>query len=322
MRDKGHETLIVAKDKDVTLALLHRFDLPYTSVGKYSKSNAAKMIDMQRITYRIYRLAKNFSPDILTGFGGINAAHASLLLRKPCISFSDSDSANLTHSLLIPFVSAICTPSCFSKDLGRKQIRFNGYKELAYLHPKYFKPDPSVLDEIGIADGDKFVVVRFVAWEASHDIGQHGFDLETKRKLVNELEKHARVLITSESPLPEEFESYRITVAPERLHDLLYYATLYVGEGATMASECAVLGTPAIYVNTLSAGTLQEQKQKYGLICCFHDMNNTQERVIEKAIELISKENLKEEWATKRQRMLADKIDVTQFMVDFIENYP
>jgi len=26
--------------------------------------------------------------------------------------------------------------------------------------------------------------------------------------------------------------------------------------------------------------------------------------------------------AKKRERLLADKIDVTQFMVDFIENYP
>ena len=41
--------------------------------------------------------------------------------------------------------------------------------------------------------------------------------------------------------------------------------TLYVGEGATTASECAVLGTHAIYVNTLNWGDTDEEEEKYQL---------------------------------------------------------
>ena len=41
-----------------------------------------------------------------------------------------------------------------------------------------------------------------------------------------------------------------------------------------------------------------------------------------KAQEILTRENLKQEWSKKRQRMLAEKIDVTQFMVDFIEEFP
>jgi hypothetical protein len=37
---------------------------------------------------------------------------------------------------------------------------------------------------------------------------------------------------------------------------------------------------------------------------------------------LLSQENLKEQWKIKRDRLLADKIDVTAFYVWFIENYP
>ena len=36
----------------------------------------------------------------------------------------------------------------------------------------------------------------------------------------------------------------------------MYYADLFVGESATMASEYAVLGTPAIFVSTSRRGTL------------------------------------------------------------------
>ena len=37
--------------------------------------------------------------------------------------------------------------------------------------------------------------------------------------------------------------------------------------------------------------------------------------------ELLEQENLKEEWQKKRQRMLDEKVDVTTFMLEFIENY-
>ena len=101
------------------------------------------------------------------------------------------------------------------------------------------------------------------------------------------------------------------------MHDALAFATLFVGEGATMASECACLGTPAIYVNSLTAGTLEEQ-ERYRLLFGFRKS----EGVIEKAIELLNTPNLKQEFQQRRQKMLSDKIDVTAFMVWFVENYP
>lgn len=315
--------MVVAKDKDVAFKLLDRYGFGYENVGKYSKSNIAKMIDMLRISYRIYNIAKKFGPDIFTGFGALNAAHASVLLKKPCITFSDSEVVNFAHRLLIPFVAVVCTPTSFTKkNLTKKQVWFNGYKELAYLHPNYFKPDLSVLDELGLNKEDKFVILRFVAWQASHDIGQHGFDMETKRELTEELEKYARVFITSENPLPKEFEKYRITTPPEKIHDLLYYATLLIGDSQTMATEAAVLGTPAIRCNSFvgpnDMGNFIELEKKYDLIYSFREPDEA----IRKAVELIQQADLKEQWAEKRERLLADKIDVTQFMVDFIENYP
>ena len=47
-----------------------------------------------------------------------------------------------------------------------------------------------------------------------------------------------------------------------------------------------------------------------------------QEKSIQKGIELLQQPNLKKEWKDKRERMLADKIDVTAFLVWFVENYP
>jgi len=122
--------------------------------------------------------------------------------------------------------------------------------------------------------------------------------------------------------LPPELEKDRISVSPEKLHDLLYYATLYIGEGATTASECAVLGTHAIYANTLGAGTLHEQEERYGLMYVCSDRENMDHEVTGKAIELLEDPDLWSKGKTKRERLVRDKIDVTAFMVWFVENYP
>ena len=189
--------------------------------------------------------------------------------------------------------------------------------ELAYLHPKYFKANEKVFDYLGIDKSTKYTIIRFVSWDASHDIGQGGIYNDQKYKLVKELLKYSRVLISSESRLPDELLKYQIKIKPDQLHDVLKYASLYIGEGATTASECAVLGIPAIYVNTLSAGTLEEQ-EKFGLIHSFRNYHG----VIEKAIEILNNEDSNNIYQTLRDRMLREKIDVTAFIVWFIENYP
>ena len=83
--------------------------------------------------------------------------------------------------------------------------------------------------------------------------------------MVTELSKIVKVFISSEAILPFELQKYILNIPPEKMHNVLAFANLYIGEGATMASECAMLGTPAIYVNSITAGTLEEQ-EKYGLI--------------------------------------------------------
>ena len=321
LKANGHEILVTARNKEVTLDLLDRFGIKYVEVGRSKKNNVSKAIEMFRIDYRLYRLAKTFNPDILIGgVGNVYVAHVSTVINKPCILFNDTEHAVLQNLLSYPFASVICTPSCYNKDLGKKQIRYNGYHELAYLHPNYFTPNPAVLDEIGLGEDDTFIILRFVSWNASHDIGQHG--IQDRTALVRELEKYGQVFITSEGRLDGGLAKYQIKVAPEKMHDLLYYATLLYGESATMASECAVLGTHAIYCDFAGRGYTDEEEEKYGLVYNFKLDEGSIRSSLEKAVELLGDNNLKSVGRKKREKLLADKIDVTAFMVEFIENYP
>jgi uncharacterized protein len=275
------------------------------------------MLYMLKADYILYKRAKLFNPDIFLSFGSMYAAHASALLRKPHIAFDDTEHAWFQQLMNNPFSEVLLTPSCFTKNFGIKHIRFESYMELTALHQNYFTPNPDIYQLLGLLPREKFILLRFVSWNASHDIGQKGMSTKYKEVLINELSKVIKVFISSENDLPAELISFKINIPPHRMHDALYYATLYIGEGATMALECAMLGTPAIYVNTLSAGTLKEQ-EKYGLISWFMGSDG----VLEKAKELLFMPDLKEEYQFRRMNMIKNKIDLTSFMVWFIENYP
>ena len=313
---KGIETIVIARDKDITLTLLDKYNIPYVIGSKQSNGLIKNIFEILRYQFKIFKLMKKCKPNVLLSIGGLFNIYAARICGIRHLIFNDTEHAKLDHTLTYPFTKKVYTPNCYLKDIGKKQIRYKGYHELAYLHPNYFSPEPSVLDEIGISQTQPFFILRFVSWDAAHDIGHKGFTLEGKRELIKLLEKHGRVIITSEAPLPVEFEKYRMSICPTKIHDLLYYSTMYIGEGGTMASEGAVLGTPSIFVNTLTLGYLEELENKYDLMYSFKKENEA----INKTKELLKIPDLKVKWQMKRQKMLNEKIDVTAWMVEMIEN--
>lgn len=320
LEKNGHEVMTAVTDKEIALNLLNTYKFRYTVVGKSYRNIVMKGYSLFKMDYKLLKIAKRFKPDILIGHGAISATHISRLIGKPSINHEDTEHSMEQIRLYKPFVSTIITPSCFGKDLGLKQIRYEGYKELAYLHPNWFKPDSSVLDDLGLTKDDRFIIVRFSSWDASHDIGRRGFkSMDERINFIKTLEKYGKVFITSEIQLHKSLEKNRPAIPPEKIHVLLYYATMYIGEGATLASEAGVLGVPWIWISAGEMrGYLDDQEKNYGLGYCI----KTPQKAIERAIELLENPNLKKEWHKKREKLLNEKIDVTAFMTWFIENYP
>jgi len=320
LEEDGHEVEIVAWKKDITLYLLNVYGFKYEVIGKNYKGLMRKAYGLLESDFKAFKVARNFKPDILLA-GSPALAHVSKIIGKPHIDFIDTEHANIANWLTYPFSDAICTPSCFRKEINSdKHLIYNGYMELAYLHPNYFKPDANVLDALGLSKDDKFIIMRFVSWGASHDIGDKGFT--NKEKVIKSLEKYGQVLITSEGKLSSKLEKYKITLAPEKIHHVLYFASLYIGESAPMAAESAILGTPAIFVSTSKRGYTDELESKYGLVYNFSEPKTMEKCALEKAFELLNDNNTKKKWKEKRMKMLSEKIDVTRFIINLIENYP
>lgn len=319
MEKRSHSISVTARRKDVVESLLKHYKIDYTLRGALKGSMLNKALDLPRIDIKMMRIIRRNNIDYVLGILNPYVAQSAFFSGRESFTFNDTEYAKLAVRLTVPFTTKVLTPSCYMNELGAKQVRYEGYHELAYLHPNRFTPDPAILDELGVSKGDKFVIVRFVSWAATHDVGHAGITIENKIKAVKSFSKHARVFITSEAELPRNLEQHRIAIPPHRIHHAMYYATLLYGESSTMASECAVLGTPAIFLDNAGRGYTFEEEKKYGAVFNFTESTDDQQRSIDKGVEILQDDGIKKKWAEKRKAILSDKIDVTAFMVDFVE---
>lgn len=322
LEKNGWDPIITAKDKEISIYLLRKYNLKFKKIGTTQKGLLKKILYLTITAYKFFKIVRKFKPDMIVSRSSAHSAHISKLLRIPHIAFSDTENVNLLDKITVPFVDVKLTANSYKKDLGKNHFRYSGNIELAYLHPNRFVPDKSILKYLGIEVGEKYVIIRFVSWDAHHDIGHGGISPENKIKAVKEFSKHAKVFITSEKELPEDLKPYQINIPPERMHDVLAFASLLYGESATMASECACLGVPSIYLDNVGRGYTDEEEGKYGLVFNYTESLEDQERSIKKGVELLTTPGIKGEWQKRRKKMLEDKIDVTAFMVWFVENYP
>ncbi len=322
LKSHGHNVFVTVKNIPSAIKLLEKYNIPFIYLGGKNDTLFGKAILQLVFNLKIWWLVvKN---KIQIGFGSsLTLAHISCLSKMKSIILDDDDDE--VEPLFVryghPYADVVLSPACAVRATP-KLIPYMGYHELAYLHPNRFKPDVSVLTEIGLTEGDCYFVLRFNAFKAHHDAGILGLSLENKRKLVEMLEKRGKVFITAERNIDREFEKFRLSLSPEKVHSLIYYATMLIGDSQTMTSEAAVLGTPSIRSNSFVGriSYLEEEEHKYELTYGF--LPDKSDEMLMKIAELLAMPDLKNTWEIRRNKMLNDKIDVTAFYVWFIENYP
>ena len=313
--DEGHEILVLARDFGCTLELLEWYDLPYEVYGQCDTTPYSLFARLPAHYARILRTSRLFNPDIVFGMGGY-AAPAGAVTGAQTIFVVDSEPTTIDHYLSRPVANAILTPSAFRKDLGSKHYVFDGFKEIAYLHPETFSPDSSVREELGVGD-DPFAIVRFNAFGSHHDVGEGGFTPDERRHLITSLSEHVDIVVSDEGDDLnfEDLPARPFDAHPAQLHDALAEASLLVADTQTMVTEAALLGTPAVRSNSWvgedDMGNFLELEE-HDLIFNLRDLNT----VLETTEKLLAAEDTAERWQHRRQEYLKGKVNLTDLLVD------
>lgn len=319
LKDKGYNFLFIARNKKVIHSLLNNYGISFIDRGKGKDSSFGKLIYMFSTDIFLFKHFIDFKPDISLSFSSPYLAQVSWLFRVPHIALNDTEHSDSVHKkFTYPFSKVIITPSSYQHQLGLKHLTFNSIVEALYLHPSRFSPSEDIFDILNIGKNQQFAILRFVSWNAFHDVGESGLSLSEKRDLIKFLSTKMKVFISSEGELPKEFMKYQISIPPEKMHDALSFATIFVGESGTMASEAAFLGTPVYYINSLPLMCYLKLEKEAGILKHFKNGND----VLDRLQEVNSFKTLKNEAIEIASALKSKFIDPNVFLKWFVLNYP
>ena len=320
LKTRNDDILIVVRNRENMVADLLREDGEnFVILGENVKGLTQKSLYLVRNDIKLLQIASKFRPDLFVSMSSPYSSHIAFLLRRPHLSFTDTEISKLILFLLAPFTKPMITPTSFTGEFNfRKHIKIDSYKELAYLHPKYFEPDPGILENLDLRKGEKYMIVRFSAFDASHDTGLKGLTTQSKIELVKRLTEISKVFICSEVTLPDDLRDLELQIPPGQMHNLLGHAALYIGEGAVMASEAALLGIPSIFLNPSKRGYLEELKQM-GLVTHYMRPEEELDDIFNHVQRIISSDSVKEDISKRREEMLIKKKDLTALLISEIE---
>ena len=320
-RERGHHVLLVTRDKEITHALLDEYGLEYLPLSKQKNHLLSQMVELIIRWIKIFWIIKRQKIDVAISISGISTAVPAKLAGIVSITDTDSESARLSNKIAFPFSDVVLTPTSFLHQATIKNIEsYNSFHELAYLHPNRFTPEFKYIERFHLTKDDKFLVIRLVKWKAVHDIHGQGISEAQLDKIIQWATSHQhKVVLSSERPLPSKFDSYRIQGNFSHIFHLLAFSNGYIGESPTMAMEAAILGSPSVFISSIAPclGYTKEMQKKYGLLHIFE--------TFEAAFPFITQHflstRLRDEIALKQKKLFEEKIDISEWITQFVIDY-
>ena len=313
-QQRGDVVQILTRDKDITHQLLEQFGLPFVCLSRQRETWHMAVELLQRWG-KLVGWLRDFRPDLTMAVGAVTMALPCKLFGVPHLAFTDTETATLGNRLGLPFASRIMTPAWFTEDFGPRHVRYRGFHEWSYLHPTEFRPDPELVRAEGIDPDEPYAMVRFVRWSAAHDLGEAGLTAADAVTLVQELSRRMRVYLSSEVPPPEVLRPFVARVRVDRMHHIMAFARLLVGESPSMGTEAALLGVPAVLASSWAGrcGNMQILERQFGLMQVYTHGSEA----VRAALTLADNPPSREQIAAQRDRLVRD----LDYIPDIVEHH-
>jgi len=246
MNDKNIEIKLTVRQRGKLVKILQK-ELPLISfkiIGKHQSGFFMKiLIGIKRELDLLYYFNKE-KFDVGVAFGP-EICYVSKIVRKPSIVFGDDYEYKLTFYLSKFAATYFYIPDSIPSK-GSNIYNFKGIKELAYLHPKYFKPNRSILENYNLKP-NKYVFIR--------EISTNSLNYIKKSSNLHEIIEYFKqagfqiVLSLENEALISRFEADCIILKEpvNDIYSLMSFAALMISSGDTMARESCLVGTPSIY---------------------------------------------------------------------------
>lgn len=308
----GRKVVLATRERGILCRLVEAAGWEHQVLSRAAHSRLGLAGEMLVRDARMARLVRRERIDLLLGTS-VAIAHAGWLLGRPAWVFTedDADVTPLFVRLTYPFCRRFITPRCCRGDFDHRHTVYDSYHELAYLHPNRFTRSPAIPARYDLRPGG-YAVVRFSALQAHHDVGVQGISPALRTAIRTALAPLAIVESVEGQPPP---------IQPEDMHQVLASARVLVSDSQTMTMEAAVLGVPSIRINSFvgRCSVIEELEQEYGLTRGFRPGED--EAVLNCLSQWQGNPDLADQFAARRARMLAKKIDLSTWILDEVERW-
>lgn len=307
---------------DVTVIYINRGKLPLivkeelkdfrqVMIGLHKGSKYSVILDANlRRFFQLFKYLYKNQFDIGLSVGGFNFGGVLKLLSVPNIQFDDDPERGINIFLEKHTATQLYFPPII--ELSGRIKYFNALKEWAYLSPKYFTPDESVIDEYGLKKKD-YIFVREVSTGTLNYTKQKSNIIST---FAEHLSQNEKVILSIEDKSKEECypRNWQILREPLRdIHSLIYFSKLVISSGDSMAREGAILGVPSIYCGfrKMKANKIMEDKN-----ILYHIKP---EEVINKINQLRNRNYFINDQENFREELKQEWTDVSEFIYETVK---
>ncbi len=279
LETKGYEVLVTSRHYYEINRMLDLYRVKAHIIGRHGgKTLKGKLNATLDRAKELVEFISKENPNLLISLTSDVAARVAFGLGIPQIVSTDTPWAFAVNKLSIPYANKLFVPKATNyKDwqpfgvLPEDIIYYDAVDAAAWI--KYLKPNPKVLEELGLFRGDIFAVLRAEETQAAYVL-----NMDIKEPVIYPtiraiLKNFPDVKIVALPRYKEHKILFRkdfgdkiiVPDYPIDVPSLLSFASLEMGFGGTITQEAALLGVPAIscYFGDLWC---DEYLQKKGLL--------------------------------------------------------
>ena len=274
LEHRGHQVVVTARDAFQVYELADQMGLAYTKIGHhYGRNRVRKIVGLFWRSAQLLPFCLREKPRLAVSHGSRAQILTGNALRIPTVLITDYEHAR-TVPLGLPKRAIV--PEVLAKSRVERLVPrikyYRGIKEDVYV-PR-FKPDPSILAELGLHSDETIVVVRPPANEAHYyrpesdvmlvELMLRLLDTEDVRTVMLPRTGQQASLLRASHPA---WFSDGKTIVPSRAVDglnLMWYSDLLVSGGGTMNREAAALGMPAYSIFRGELGAVDRDLEQEG----------------------------------------------------------
>ena len=288
LRKRGHEVVITARDCFQVCGLADLVKLDYRKIGRhYGKNPLMKVAGLLIRSAQLTPTALSKKPDIAVSHGSRSQVMTAAALGIPSVVIADYE---FTQTVARPTYVVVpeLIPDGSVKGFSKSFFKYPGIKEDVYVPD--FVPDPSILGELGISDGELVVTIRPPATEAHYHNPESELLFEETINFIGGQE-NTRMVILPRNEIKQtawvksnwsEWCRSRKIIFPEHVVDglnLIWHSDLVISGGGTMNREAAALGVPVYSIFRGKIGAVDHYLSENGRLILLESPEDVRKKI-------------------------------------------